>query len=174
MKLFVYKTVKCEVINVAFLSRDLPLNNSEIMAKWKCLKVLYSSKGMYRIYCQLKTMIRLKYLFLETPYTFFSIFSWCFSFTHTTLYHLFFLVLAITNFHFLAFPIFPFLCFFLHLWKRKYLLLNIFSIDLINLRNTTNLNSSLEGGELYNISRKWGGELHTGELAFYGRLDNPL
>ena len=70
LKLFVYKTVKCEVINVAFLSRDLPLNTSEIMAKWKCLKVLYSSKGMYRIYRQLKRMIRLKYLFLETPYTF--------------------------------------------------------------------------------------------------------
>ena len=26
-KLFVYKTVKYEVINVEFLSRDLPLNN---------------------------------------------------------------------------------------------------------------------------------------------------
>ena len=33
MKLFVYKTVKCEVINVEFLSRDLPLNNSAIMVK---------------------------------------------------------------------------------------------------------------------------------------------
>ena len=33
MKLFVYKTVKCEVINVEFLGRDLPLNNSGIMVK---------------------------------------------------------------------------------------------------------------------------------------------
>ena len=33
MKLFVYKTVKCEVINVKFLSRDVPLNNSGIMFK---------------------------------------------------------------------------------------------------------------------------------------------
>ena len=33
MKLFVYKTVKCEVIDVAFLGRDLPLNNSAIMVK---------------------------------------------------------------------------------------------------------------------------------------------
>ena len=33
VKLFVYKTVICEVINVEFLSRDLPLNNSAIMVK---------------------------------------------------------------------------------------------------------------------------------------------
>ena len=32
-KLFVYKTVKRNVINVEFLSRDLPLNNSAIMVK---------------------------------------------------------------------------------------------------------------------------------------------
>ena len=31
MKLFVNKTVKFEVINIEFLSRDLPLNNSSIM-----------------------------------------------------------------------------------------------------------------------------------------------
>ena len=31
VKLFVYKTVKCEVINVKFLGRDLPLNKSAIM-----------------------------------------------------------------------------------------------------------------------------------------------
>ena len=30
MKLFVYKTVKCEVINVESLSRDLSLNDSAI------------------------------------------------------------------------------------------------------------------------------------------------
>ena len=33
VKLFVYKIVKCEVINVKFLSRDLPQNNSAIMVK---------------------------------------------------------------------------------------------------------------------------------------------
>ena len=33
MKLFVYKTVECEVIDVEFLSRDLPVNNSIIMVK---------------------------------------------------------------------------------------------------------------------------------------------
>ena len=32
---------------------------------------------------QSKKLIHLKYLILETPYTFFSIFSWYFSFTHT-------------------------------------------------------------------------------------------
>ena len=74
MKLFVYKAVKCEVINVKSLSRDLPLNKSAIMIKWKYLKLLYSSKGMWRIDSQLKKLIRLKYLILETPCTFFSIF----------------------------------------------------------------------------------------------------
>ena len=83
MKLFVYKTVKCEVINVEFLSRDLPLNNSAIMVKWKCLKLLYSSKRMCRIDSQLKKLIHLKYLILETPYNFFSIFSWYFIVLHT-------------------------------------------------------------------------------------------
>ena len=83
VKLLVYKAVKCEVINVEFLSRDLPLNNSAIMVKWKCLKLLYSSKGMCRIDSQLKKLIRLKYLILETPYTFFSIFSWYFIVLHT-------------------------------------------------------------------------------------------
>ena len=78
------KTVKSEVINVEFLSRDLPLNNSVIMVKWKCLKLLYSSKEMYWIDSQSKKLIHLKYLILETlKYTFFSIFSWYFSFTHT-------------------------------------------------------------------------------------------
>ena len=83
MKLFVYKTVKCEIINVEVLSRDLLLNNSAVMVKWKYLKLLYSSKGMCRIDSQSKKMIRLKYLILETPYTFFSVFNWYISFTHT-------------------------------------------------------------------------------------------
>ena len=54
MKLFVCKTIKCEVINVEILSRDLPLNNSAIMVKRKYLKLLYSSKGMCGIDSQLK------------------------------------------------------------------------------------------------------------------------
>ena len=83
MKLFVYKIIKCEVINVEFLSRDLPLSNYANMVKGKCLNLLYSSKGMCRIDSQLKKMIRLKYLILETPYTFFSIFSWYFIVLHT-------------------------------------------------------------------------------------------
>ena len=33
LKLFVYKTVKCEVIDAEFLRRDLPLNNSAIIVK---------------------------------------------------------------------------------------------------------------------------------------------
>ena len=69
MKLFVYRTVKCEVINVELLSSDFPLNNSAIMVNWICLKLLYSLKGMCRIDSQLKKMIRLKYLILETTCT---------------------------------------------------------------------------------------------------------
>ena len=49
VKLLVYKAVKCEVINVEFLSRDHSLNNFAIMVKRKCLKLLHSSKGMCRI-----------------------------------------------------------------------------------------------------------------------------
>ena len=69
MKLFVYKTVKCEVVNVEFLSRDLPLNNFVIMVRLTCLKLLYSSKGICRIDSQFKKVIRLKYFILETHYT---------------------------------------------------------------------------------------------------------
>ena len=83
MKLFVYKTVNCEIINVEFLSRDIHLNNFAIMVKLECLKLLYLSKKIFRIDSQLKKMIHLKYLILEIPYTFFSIFSWYFKFTHT-------------------------------------------------------------------------------------------
>ena len=82
MKLFVNKTVKCEVINVEFLSRGLPLSNSAIMVKWKYLKSLYSSKGN-RIDSQLKKLIRLKHLIFEALYTFFPIFSWYFIVLHT-------------------------------------------------------------------------------------------
>ena len=83
MKIFVYKTVKCEVINVDFLSRDIPRNNSAIMVNWKCLKWLYLSKGMFRIDSQLKKLIPLKCLILETSYTFFSVFSRYFIVLHT-------------------------------------------------------------------------------------------
>ena len=54
MKLFVDETVKCEVIKVGFLSRDLPLDSSAIMVKWKCLKLLNWLKGMRKIDSQLK------------------------------------------------------------------------------------------------------------------------
>ena len=99
MKIFVYKTVKHEVINVEFLSRDLLLDNSAIMIKRKCLKLLYSSKGMCRIDSQLKKLIRLKYLILETPYSLYSIGILVLHALLTTL-----------SFPFSAFPNFPFLC----------------------------------------------------------------
>ena len=82
VKLFVYKTVKCEVTNGKFLIRDLPLNKSAIMVKWKCLKLLYSSIEI----CSIDRSSKNWWLWnvtLEAPHTFFSIFSWYFSFTHT-------------------------------------------------------------------------------------------
>ena len=79
MKLFVYKTVKWEVTNVAFLSRDLPLNNSAVLVKWKCLKLLYSSKEICRIDSQLRNFMRLKYLIEILKYTQLVFYS----FTHT-------------------------------------------------------------------------------------------
>ena len=78
MKLFAYKTVKCDVINVEFISKCIPLNNYAITVKRKCLKLLYSSKAMCRIDSQSRKLIPLKRLILETPYTSFSIFSWYF------------------------------------------------------------------------------------------------
>ena len=133
MKLCVYKTVKCEVINVEFLSRDLPLNNSAIMVKWKCLKLLYSSKGMFRIDSPLKKLIRLKYLILETPYTFFSIFSWYFIVLHTL--NLISPMFSGINNNFTFFEFFqPF--FFVIVFttlKKKIFIFKYFSIDLIHL-----------------------------------------
>ena len=131
VKLFVYKTIKCEVINDKFLSKDLTLNNSEIMVKWKCLKLLYSPKGMCRIDSQLKKMIRLKYLILETPYTFFSTFSKYFIVFHTLKFLLpMFSGINNNNFSFFGFSNLSFFVFVFTTLKKK-TFLNIFSIDLI-------------------------------------------
>ena len=132
MKLFVYKSVKCEVINVEFLSRYLPLNNSAVMVKWKCLKSLYSWKGVCRIDSQLKKLINLKYLILETPYTYFCIFTWYFIVLHTRSSRSLMFSSINNNFSFFGFSnLFFFVLVFTTLKKRKYLFLNIFSIDLI-------------------------------------------
>ena len=132
MKLFVYKTVKCEVINVEFLGRDLPLNNSGIMVKWKCLKLLYSSKGMCWIDSQLKKLIHLKHLILETSYTFFSIFCWYFIVVHTLKFlPPMFLGINNNNFSFFGFSNLSFFVFVFTTLKSKYLFLNIFKNDLI-------------------------------------------
>ena len=130
MKLFVYKTVKYEVINVEFLSRELPLNNSAIMVEWKCQKLLYSSKGICRIDSRLKKLIGLKYLIFGTPYTFFSIFSRCF----IVLHRLNFLSPMFSGINDNNFSFFSFsnLSFFVFVFTTlKYIFLNIFSIDLI-------------------------------------------
>ena len=133
MKLFVYKTVKCEV-NVEFLSRYLPLNNSVIMVKWKCLKLLYWSKGMCRIDSQLKKLILLKYLILEPPYTSFSIFSWCFKVLHTlNVLSPVFSSINNNNFSFFGSSSLSFYVFVFTTLKKK-IFLNIFSIDLMLLQ----------------------------------------
>ena len=82
MKLFVYKTVKCEVINVKFLTRDLPLNNSAIMVKCKCLKYYFHQEECAALTVNFKKLTRLNYLIFERVYTFFSIFSWYFIVLH--------------------------------------------------------------------------------------------
>ena len=132
MKLFAYKTAKCEVINVEFISRDLPLNNSAMMVKWKCLKLLYSSKGMCRIDSQLKKLIRLKYLILKIPYTFFSIFSWYFTVLHTlNVVSPMFSGINNNNFSFLVFSSLSFFVFIFTTLKKKIFISNIFSLDFI-------------------------------------------
>ena len=120
MKLFVYRTVKYQVINVKFLSRDLPLNNFAFMVKRKFLKLLYSSKGMCRIDSHLKTLICLKCLTLKTPYIVFSIFSWHFIVLHTINFlSPKFSGISNKNFSFLGFPNLSFFVFIFTTLKRK-------------------------------------------------------
>ena len=127
VKLFVYKTVKCEVINIEFISRYLPLNNSAIMVKWKCLKLLYSSKGMCRIDSHLKTLICLKCLTLKTPYIVFSIFSWHFIVLHTINFlSPKFSGISNKNFSFLGFPNLSFFVFIFTTLKRKMFIFKYF------------------------------------------------
>ena len=116
VKLFVHKTVKYEVINVEFPSRDLPLNNSASMVKWKCMKLLYSSKGMCRIDSQIKNWYIRNIYFLKTPYTFFSIFSRYFIVLHTLSFlSPLFSGIKNKNFSFFGFSNVSFLCLFLEL-----------------------------------------------------------
>ena len=143
MKLVVYKTVKCEVINVEFLSKDLPLNNSAIMAKWKCLKLLYSSKGMCRIGTfEIFNSWNTLYLF--------SIFSRYF----IVLYTLNFLSPVFSgvnnnNFSFFGFSNLSFFVFVFTTLKKKIFIFSflisqqLFCDYQISLGNTTNLSSSL-------------------------------
>ena len=66
---------------------------------------------MCRINSRLKKIIHLKYLILETPYTFFSLFSRYFIVLHTLNFLAPMFVLPTTTFLFLAFPVFPFFIF---------------------------------------------------------------
>ena len=87
---------------------------------------------MFRIDSPLKKLIRLEYLILETPYTFFSIFSWYFIVLHTfTFLSPMFSGINNNNFYFFGFSNFSFFVFVFTTLKTKYLFLNIFSIDLI-------------------------------------------
>ena len=118
-------------INIEFLNRDLPVNNSAIMVKWKCLKLLYSSNGMCRIDSQLKNY-RLKYLTLETPYTFFSIFSRYFIVLHTLNFlSPMFLVINNNKFSCFRFSNISFFVFVFTTLKKKMLVFNFFSIVLM-------------------------------------------
>ena len=163
MKLFVYETVKCEVIKVGFLSRDLPLNSFAIMVKWKCVKLLNWLKGMCKIDSQLKKMIRLKYLILETTYTLFSIFNRYYIVLHTLNFLLpMFSDINNNNFSFFDFSNLSFFVLVFTTLKKKIFILKdflhwfntvpsqstllsqeVFWDYQISLGNTTNLNSSL-------------------------------
>ena len=75
---------------------------------------------MCRIHSQSKKLMRLKYLILETPYTFFSIFSSYFIVLHTlNLPSTMFSVINNYNFSFLAFPTFSSLCLFYNFKKEN-------------------------------------------------------
>ena len=119
VKLLVYKTVKCEVINVEFLSRDHSLNNFAIMVKRKCLKLLHSSKGMCRIDSQLEKIDTL--WFLETPYTFFSIVCLYFIVLHafSTLSPMFSGISSSNSFCFFGVSDLSFFVFVLRLFKKE-------------------------------------------------------
>ena len=108
---------------------------------------------------QSKKLIRLKYLIIETTYTFFSIFSWYFI-VLDRLNFLSSMFSGINNNNFLFFGLFNLSFFVFVFYNLKKLFLNIFSTDLIlfqvkaliseevfgdyqiNLGNNTNLNSS--------------------------------
>ena len=75
---------------------------------------------MCRIDSQLKKLIRLKYLILETPYTFFSIFSWYFIVLHTLNFlSSMFSVTNNDNFFFFGFSNVSFFMFVFRALKRK-------------------------------------------------------
>ena len=127
---------------------------------------------MCRIESHLKKLIHLKYLILETPYIFFSIFRWYFIVLHT-LNFLSPMFLGINNnFSFYEFSNLSFFVFVFTTLMKKISILNILSTDLIllqiNLGNTANLNSNLcrRGGGRYSPSGK-GKEPYMGDLAFY-------
>ena len=131
MKLFVQKTVKCEVINFEFLSRDLPLNNSAIMVKWKCLKSLYSWKGMCRIDRQLKKTYTFEiFNSWNTLYFFLYIQLVFYSFTQTYFLSPMFSGINNNNFSFFGFSNLSFFVFVFTTLKKKRFL-NIFSITLM-------------------------------------------
>ena len=120
VKLSFNKTVKCGVINVEFLGRDLPLNSSAIIVKWKCLKS-YSSKGMCRIDSQSKKLIHLNHLILETPCAFFFIFISYFIVLHNlTSYHQCFQLLTTKAFPFFGFSNLSFSCLFYNFKKENF------------------------------------------------------
>ena len=136
---------------------------------------------MCRIESHLKKLIHLKYLILETPYIFFSIFRWYFIVLHT-LNFLSPMFLGINNnFSFYEFSNLSFFVFVFTTLMKKISILNIFSTDLIllqiNLGNTANLNSNLcrrGGGRYSQIFLGRGKNLIWGTWHFIGGLDNHL
>ena len=82
---------------------------------------------MCRIDGQLKRLMRLKYLILETPYTFFSIFSWYFKVLHTLNFlSPMFSSINNNNFSFFGFSNFSFFVFVFTILKKKKIVFKYF------------------------------------------------
>ena len=82
---------------------------------------------MCRIDGQLKRLMRLKYLILETPYTFFSIFSWYFKVLHTLNFlSPMFSSINNNNFSFFGFSNHSFFVFVFATLKKKILIFKYF------------------------------------------------
>ena len=123
--------------------------------------------------CRIEKLIRLKYLILETSYTFFSMFSWYFKVFHILDFRSP-MVSGINsnNFSFFGFSNLSFFVFvfykFLRVPSQNTLISQeVFCDYQINLGNTTNLNSINISGEGGRTLYKWTWHNHLETMLYY-------